>query len=194
MPVSARPCAGAPEPNQSACHPGRSGGKYTATTQSSRKPIRPDGLQPHQTSFVKLRSTLEETIAKLTTRRRRILVIGDQVKSSCSIDRARLLDGPLPHAPQPACPPQTREIAEQAGARINQMLAEIQAEWPGKVVLMRPVDYFCDALCPSVQDGIWLYFDSTHFSVAGSRYMGARVADLFETFLKSDGSTARKQP
>jgi peptidoglycan/LPS O-acetylase OafA/YrhL len=150
--------------------------------------------QPHQTSFVKLRSALEETIAKLTARGRRILIIGDQVKAGCSINRARLLDGPLPHASQPACPPQTKEIAEQAGVPINQMLAGIQAEWPGKVVLMRPVDYFCDVECPSVQDGIWLYFDRTHFSVAGSRYMGARVADLFAKFLKSDGSTTRKYP
>lgn len=152
------------------------------------------GLQTHQTSFVRLRSALEETITKLTARGRRILIIGDQVKSSCSINRARLLDGPLPHAPQPPCPPQTRETAEQAGVPINQMLAEIEAEWPGKVVLMRPADYFCDVECPSVQDGIWLYFDRTHFSVAGSRYMGARVADLFEKFLKSDGSTTRTQP
>ena len=152
------------------------------------------GLQPHQASFVKLRSALEETIKRLTTNGRRILLIGDQVKSSCAINRARLLDGPLPHAPQPACPPQTREIAEQAGAPINQMLAEVQAQWPDNVVLMRPADYFCDALCPSVQDGIWLYFDRTHFSVAGSRYIGARVADLFETFIKSDGTTTRKYP
>ena len=150
------------------------------------------GQTSHPVSYVKLRAALEETIAKLTARGRHVLMIGDQVKSSCAINRARLLDGPLPHAPQPACPPQTKGVAEQAGVPINRMLAEIQAEWPDKVILMRPVDYFCDVLCPSVQDGIWLYFDRTHFSVAGSRYIGARVANLFERFITSGGSATQK--
>jgi hypothetical protein len=34
-----------------------------------------------------------------------------------------------------------------------------------------------------VKDGIWLYDDDVHFSVAGSRYMVERSKDVFRTFL-----------
>jgi hypothetical protein len=63
------------------------------------------------------------------------------------------------------------------------MLLSIQARWPDKVELLRPVDYFCDKECPVIEDGVWLYFDSDHFTVAGSRYMVARAADVFRKFI-----------
>jgi hypothetical protein len=49
------------------------------------------------------------------------------------------------------------------------MLARIQARWPEKVEWLRLVDYFREKECPVVKDGIWLYFDYSHFTVAGSR-------------------------
>jgi hypothetical protein len=106
--------------------------------------------------FVKLRSAFEETIKRLTTGGRRILLIGDQIKSICSINRARLLDGPLPHAPQPACRHRPGRLPSKLAFRSIRCLPKFRPN----VVLMRPVDYFCGALCPSVQDGM-LYFDST---------------------------------
>ena len=48
------------------------------------------------------------------------------------------------------------------------MLSRFQARWPDKVELLRPVEYFCDDECPVVKDGIWLYFNYSHFTVAGS--------------------------
>ena len=63
------------------------------------------------------------------------------------------------------------------------MLARIQAKWPDRVELLRPVEYFCDKECPVVDNGIWLYFDRAHFSVAGSKYMMTRAADAFHKFL-----------
>jgi hypothetical protein len=66
------------------------------------------------------------------------------------------------------------------------MLSHVQAKWPDKVALLRPVDYFCERECPVVKDGIWLYFDDSHFTVAGSKYMVTRAADVFRKFLATN--------
>jgi hypothetical protein len=134
--------------------------------------------------FAKLQLAIEKTIGELVGHGRRILIIGDQVKASCAINRPRLLQGPLPHTPVPPCAATKREVAEQSTAPINLMLSRMQAKWPDQVELLRPADYFCDTECPVVKDGIWLYFDRTHFSVAGSRYMAAQAADVFRNFLE----------
>jgi hypothetical protein len=63
------------------------------------------------------------------------------------------------------------------------MLSRIQAKWPDKIELLRPVDYFCDSECPVVRDGVWLYFDRTHLTLAGTQYMMARTGDVFRKFL-----------
>jgi peptidoglycan/LPS O-acetylase OafA/YrhL len=68
---------------------------------------------------------------------------------------------------------------ERIGAR-----SRIQTKWPDRIDLLRPVEYFCDSECPVVKDGIWLYFEQTHFSVAGSKYMVTRSADVFRGFLE----------
>jgi peptidoglycan/LPS O-acetylase OafA/YrhL len=135
-------------------------------------------------SYAKLRAAIERTMQELLATGRRILIIGAQVKASCAIDRPRLLQGPLPHAPVPPCPLQTRQAAEAAAAPIDQMLAQVQARWPDRIQLIRPVDYFCDSVCPVVKDGVWLYYNFNHFSVAGSRYMVERSQNVFRAFLK----------
>jgi peptidoglycan/LPS O-acetylase OafA/YrhL len=131
----------------------------------------------------RLQTALETTLARLTMSGRRILIIGDQVRAGCAIDVPRVLSGPLPHAPVKPCPPTSREAAEQSSAAINRMLETVAAEWPEQVSLLRPVDYFCDADCPVVKDGIWLYYDSAHFSIAGSNYMVERSKAVFREFL-----------
>jgi len=111
------------------------------------------------------------------------LLIGEQVFASCAINRPRLLQGPLPHAPQPPCPARPREEVDQSTASIDQMLLRILARWPGKVELLRPEEYFCDQDCPVVRNGVWLYFDYSHFSVAGSKYIISRAAPVVHKFL-----------
>jgi peptidoglycan/LPS O-acetylase OafA/YrhL len=133
--------------------------------------------------FDRLQKALEKALERLTRSGRRILIIGGQVRTDCPIDRPRLLSGPLPHAPVTPCPPTDREVVEQSTDAINRMLETVRARWPRQIDLLRPVDYFCDAGCPVVKDGIWLYYDDVHFSVAGSRYMVDRSKDLFRSFL-----------
>jgi peptidoglycan/LPS O-acetylase OafA/YrhL len=133
----------------------------------------------------RLQRAIERTIERITARGQRLLIIGAQVIPGCPINRPRLLQGPLFHAPEPPCPPISRESVEQSTAPIDRMFARIQARWPGKFELLRPTDYFCDDTCPVVQDGIWLYSDQMHFSVAGSKYIVNRAADRFREFALS---------
>jgi hypothetical protein len=144
-------------------------------------------------SYTKLEQALERTIGEITKRGRNILIIGSQVEASCSINLPRLLEGPLAHAALPPCPPAKCETVEQSGADLNQMLARIQAKWPDRIKLLRPVEYFCDTECPTVKDGIWLYSYSNHFTVAGSNYMVRRAEVPIGEFLVNTLSPATKR-
>jgi peptidoglycan/LPS O-acetylase OafA/YrhL len=132
----------------------------------------------------KLEQALEVTLSRFAAAGKRVLLIGAQVNASCPFNRPRLLQGPLPHAPLPPCPPGRKETAETSGAAINAMLARLQAKWPNNVELLRPVDYFCDTRCATMEDGVWLYFDGTHFTVAGSYYMVRRIEAPLIKFLQ----------
>ena len=133
-------------------------------------------------SYRKLRAALEVTVHDLVAHGHRVLLVGTQPDPGCPVDLPRLQPGPLPHSPLP-CPPASLEQARQMVAPTDQVLAEIQAEWPSAVALIRPIDYFCDADCPVVKDGLWLYSHSIHLSVAGADYMMSRSAPVFRDFL-----------
>jgi hypothetical protein len=134
-------------------------------------------------SYIKLEQAILQTIGRVADQGRHILIIGRQVDAGCSINLPRILNGPLPHVAPLPCPARHRETVEQAGRDVNEMLARIQARWPDRIELLRPVDYFCDSECPTVDHGIWLYRDSNHFTVAGSRYMVERAQQPIRRFL-----------
>lgn len=136
-------------------------------------------------SYAKLQQALERTIGEFVAGGRPILLIGPQVEANCFVNRPRLLQGPLPHAPLKPCPPTSRQSVEQAGAATNRMLSSLQAKWPDKVKLLRPADYICGETCPIVSDGVWLYFDNNHFTVAGSYYLGSHAEAPLFSFLQS---------
>lgn len=135
-------------------------------------------------AFTKLASALTDTIDMLIRRGHRILIIGEQPSTDCTINRPRLLQGPLPHAPIPPCPPTSLESARASTARINQMLTSIQSSRPDKVTLLLPIDYFCDTECPVTKDGVWLYIDRIHLTLAGAKYIIARNRRLFRKFIE----------
>jgi peptidoglycan/LPS O-acetylase OafA/YrhL len=134
-------------------------------------------------SYNKLHSALDRTMAEFVKGGRRVLLIGSQVDANCHFDRARLYQGPLPHAAMPPCLPASKEVSERAGARMNALLEMVQAKWPNNITLLRPVDYLCDSECPTMSNGLWLYFDGTHFTVAGSKYMVQRAEIPLKQFL-----------
>jgi peptidoglycan/LPS O-acetylase OafA/YrhL len=141
------------------------------------------GLSDAKGSFIKLESALEVTIEKMVARGHRVLIIGAQVDPGCSINLPRIEQGPLPRASQRPCPSVARDIAEQSTAAIDRALSHVQAKWPEKVELLRPVEYLCDAECPVVKGGIWLYASRIHLSMAGANYMAARSEVVFRKFL-----------
>jgi peptidoglycan/LPS O-acetylase OafA/YrhL len=134
-------------------------------------------------SHVKLERALEDTMGRFASAGKRVLLIGAQVDANCAFNRSRLLQGPLPHVAPPPCPSGTKEAAEAGGAEMNAMLARVQAKWPDNVELLRPADYFCDPKCQTMNDGLWLYFDRTHFSVAGSYFMVERIDARLTKFI-----------
>jgi hypothetical protein len=66
------------------------------------------------------------------------------------------------------------------------MLDSLSARWPDKVSVLHPVDYFCDAECPVVKNGLWLYNNRSHLSLAGADYMIGRSGDVFRRFIADD--------
>ena len=142
------------------------------------------GLSPQAIgSYQKLERALDTTIERFVATGRRVLLIGSQVDANCHFNRSRLYQGPLPHAPLKPCVAGSRQLAEAAGAQMNNLLARVQSKWPDSVQLLKPIDYLCGPSdCPTMHDGLWLYFDRTHFSVAGSRFIAQRVADSSDPF------------
>jgi peptidoglycan/LPS O-acetylase OafA/YrhL len=139
-------------------------------------------LPPLKGSYKKLRLALEATIERLV-KTHRILLVGAQPDPGCFINVPRLQPGPLPHMPQPPCPITTRQAAQDYVAPIDQILDGIKARWPDKVTVLHPIDYFCDDECPVVMNGLWLYYDRRHLSIAGINFMMSRSGHVFRRFL-----------
>ncbi len=143
-----------------------------------------------ENQLAQLKDGIEKTIEDIGQNGRRIMLVGAQVINQCKIDRARLLPGPLWHAPPPPCPATLREDAEKHGMEINNMLQEIQRKRPDQITLLRPIDYLCDETCTITSDGNWLYQDEGHFTAAGSRFIGIRARDVLERFLRPPSANA----
>jgi peptidoglycan/LPS O-acetylase OafA/YrhL len=122
------------------------------------------------------------TIDFLARPGRQFLVIGQQVMPvGCKFDRMRMMPGPLWHRPL-TCDPVLKEHSVIPGWDMDDQLAK-RLQGRKDVTLLRPVDVYCDAECPVVADGLWLFQDDGHFTVAGSRRMGDRAKVIIDRFL-----------
>jgi peptidoglycan/LPS O-acetylase OafA/YrhL len=129
-----------------------------------------------------LRQGLERTVNAISRPNRRVLIIGAQVLAPCEFAAERLRTGPLPHARPVACASQSIEEAQRATSGVNKMLLDLQAKY-GVVSILIPADYMCGSSCPVVRDGIWLYQDRGHLTVAGALHFGERAHDKIAMFL-----------
>ncbi|SHL53519.1 Peptidoglycan/LPS O-acetylase OafA/YrhL, contains acyltransferase and SGNH-hydrolase domains [Bradyrhizobium lablabi] len=138
-----------------------------------------------------LRTALEKTIRFLGSDRR-VLIIGAQVLAPCDIEAYRFGAGPLWHRPARDCAPLPLVTARGETAAVNMMLRSLELKYPSQVSLLLPEDYLCDAVCRFQRDGVWLYQDQGHLTVAGSEYIARRAYDKLKAFLlvgpKSDPS------
>jgi len=152
---------------------------------------RNDNLQPGDEpspaeggSYSQVQRGIERTIRLLGDNRVILLVGAQVVMTQCTFNVARMLPAPLPHA-RATCAPKSRAEAVRDGAEINAMLRNVQRKWPDRVRLLFPTDVYCENdQCPAVRDGVWLYRDSAHYTVAGSLYMGARARAILADFLE----------
>ncbi|MGY3451768.1 acyltransferase family protein [Bradyrhizobium sp. USDA 4353] len=129
---------------------------------------------------------LLETIRLLDRPGRHFLVIGGQVRPvNCAFDQLRMLPGPRWHAPARPCEAVPKSEAIAANHTIDVVLGEAIRPL-AKVMLLRPSEVYCDRDCPVVEDGVWLFQDAGHFTVAGAQRMGERAAPIFATFLADD--------
>ncbi|UFZ06513.1 acyltransferase [Bradyrhizobium ontarionense] len=129
---------------------------------------------------------LADTIRLLDRPGRHFLVIGGQVRPvNCAFDQLRMLPGPRWHAPAKPCDAVPKSEAVATNHVIDAVLAQAIRPF-AKVALLKPSEVYCDQDCPVVQDGVWLFQDAGHFTVAGAQRMGERAAPMFATFLSDD--------
>ncbi|MCP4619627.1 MAG: acyltransferase [Bradyrhizobium sp.] len=145
----------------------------------------PGRFPENKGSFNGLQRALERTMAMLVARGHRILLVGAQIQPDCVINLPRLLQGPLRHTPLPACPAIPRKEAERMTAPVDRVLASVAAKWPDRVSVLRPMDYFCDSDCPVVANGIWLFNQPIHLSIAGVDRLMRRSEGEFLEFLQN---------
>jgi SGNH domain-containing protein len=146
----------------------------------------PGRFPENKGSFNELQQALERTMAMLVARGHRILLVGAQIQPDCVINLSRMLPGPLSHAPVSACPAIPRKEAERMTAPVDRVLASVAAKWPDRVSVLRPMDYFCDSDCPVVMDGILLFNQPIHLSIAGVDRLMRRGEEGFLEFLQND--------
>lgn len=157
----------------------QSWGSYqNAALEPGDTPVPPEGG-----SYSLVRRGLERTIQQLGDDRIVLLVGAQVVMTHCIFNVARMLPAPLPHVPA-VCEPKLRAEAVQEGAEINAMLRDVQRKWPDRIRLLVPTDIYCEGdRCPVIRDGLWLYRDRSHYTMAGSLYMGGRARSVFADFL-----------
>jgi peptidoglycan/LPS O-acetylase OafA/YrhL len=134
---------------------------------------------------------LAATIRFLDRPGRRFLVIGGQVMpEQCAFDRMRMLPGPLWHQPPQPCAAVAKQTAVAATGATDALLAAAVQPF-ANVALLRPSEVYCDSDCPVVSDGLWLFQDAGHFTVAGAQRMGERARSIIDRFL-SDAEQATR--
>ncbi len=132
------------------------------------------------------RTALEKTYEQFGGNKRQTLIVGPQVTHDCSINAFLLQPGPFAHATLRPCPPYPVEKVHATTREITEMLQEFQRAHPKTVSLLMPADFLCGSDCPIWKDGLWLYRDDAHLTVAGAEYFGERAHRVLDKFLTPD--------
>jgi hypothetical protein len=61
-----------------------------------------------------------------------------------------------------------------------------------QVRILFPDRYLCDADCPTTEDGLWLYWDVDHLTVAGARRVGSMADGVIRKFIEDGDEIARR--
>ena len=130
---------------------------------------------------------IERTIVALGYKRK-YLIIGSQVQQSCIVGRDHFYIGPFSATNLDGiCDALPAATARSDNATMNEMLRTIQRAHSENVTLLFPEDYICGSdRCIFAWSGRLLYHDSSHFTVAGAEYIGARASQALQDFFRSD--------
>ena len=131
---------------------------------------------------------LSRTLTRIGTADRRVLVIGGDVLTNCAhydTEVRRIMPPPR----DKSCDPPTIASTRARTGHWNSDFLALVAQQRGRVSLLRSEDYLCTDVCPVVKDGIWLYRDSGHLTVAGAELLGSRAHEPLMTFLTGKGAS-----
>ncbi|WP_311975699.1 acyltransferase family protein [Bradyrhizobium aeschynomenes] len=140
--------------------------------------------EPDERRAADIRDGLNALLRLLDRPGRRFLIIGGQVRPvTCSFDHMRMQPGPLWHAPPPQCTALDSAKARADALEIDRLL-DSALTGTRNAVLLRPTAVYCDQDCPVVRhDGVWMFLDPGHFTVAGAKWMGQRAASVIAQFI-----------
>ncbi|WP_225126144.1 MULTISPECIES: acyltransferase family protein [unclassified Bradyrhizobium] len=131
------------------------------------------------------RAGIENTIHELGGSGRRILIIAPGVEPGCRSPMSRFAPGPLWHAPSKPCPAVPLDRVQADNREFHAMLEEIRSRYPNQVFLLYPERYLCgEAECPTAMDGLWLYWDVNHLTVAGAQRVGDGASSQLLEFIR----------
>ena len=150
------------------------------------------GSAPRASWIEVWRGGIEDTIRDLGVSGRQFMIIAPGVEPGCRSQMTRFAPGPLWHAPTKPCPPVSPQQVEARNKDFNAMLLDVQQRHRDQVRILFPQKYLCDADCPTEVDGLWLYWDVNHLTVAGARRVGAGAWELIHNFI-TDGNLARER-
>ena len=139
-----------------------------------------------------LRTGIEDTIRDLGANGRQFLIVAAGVEPDCRSQMTRFAPGPLWHAPSRPCPPVPLASVRARNEGFNAMLVGLQQRYPNQVRILFPDRYLCDADCPTTEDGLWLYWDVDHLTVAGAQRVGARADGMIRKFIEDGDEIARR--
>lgn len=134
--------------------------------------LRVDGLEGPWQSIAAER--LERSVRAAQAAGKQVILLGPTPRAPFDIGacNARLLSG-RPVLTHPNCT-LTREMIEPEASTINRAFAEIGSRTGATVVL--PSEFLCDRRqCLTMLNGVSLYRDDGHLSVAGSRLLAERM-------------------
>ena len=139
------------------------------------------------------RAGIEDTIRDLGANGRQFLIVAPGVEPDCRSQPTRFAPGPLWHASSRPCPPVPLASVRARNGDFNAMLTGLQQRYPSQVRILFPDRYLCDADCPTTEDGLWLYWDVDHLTVAGARRVGAMADGMIRKFIEDGDESARQR-
>jgi hypothetical protein len=122
-----------------------------------------DDLTPARSDEV-FKKAVRLSVSELVEAGKTVVLIGQAPNTGYDLDRC--LFSPL-HSVLADCAQRTREQVRIDLAGTDDVFAQMERDFPGKVFFVDPLDTFCDEVCDVARDGTYMYVDSNHINGVG---------------------------